>query len=147
MYRWLFLLSLLATAVSARVEVLEFGSPDEERRYKNLIAELRCLVCQNQNLADSDADLAADLRRITHRMIVEGKSDGDIVEFMVERYGDFVLYRPPLKPETAALWIGPAVLFGAGVVILVVFVRRRERRVAIAVDPRSVAAAKRVLDD
>jgi cytochrome c-type biogenesis protein CcmH len=83
------------------------------------------LVCQNQNLADSDADLAADLRREVYRMIVDGKSDDEIIDFMVARYGDFVLYRPPLKAKTVLLWIGPFVLGASAIVLLIVQLRRR----------------------
>ena len=91
----------------AVLEPLKFESSSQESRYKALIAELRCLVCQNQNLADSNAELARDLRLLTYNMIMSGSSDKDIVQFMVSRYGDFVLYRPPFKPSTALLWLAP----------------------------------------
>ena len=88
----------------------EFSDPDNAERYRKLIAELRCLVCQNQNLADSNAELARDMREVVARMIREGKSDRAVTDFMTARYGDFVLYRPPLRPSTWALWGGPLAL-------------------------------------
>ncbi len=109
----------------ARIDTFVFDTPQDEQRFKKLSAELRCLVCQNQNLADSNAELAMDLRREVYNMIKAGKSDTDIIDFMVERYGDFVLYRPPVKPVTYMLWIGPLILFVIGAVVLIMFVRRR----------------------
>jgi len=119
------LLALLLATPGAAVEPREFASALEERRYRDLIEELRCLVCQNQNLADSNADLARDLRDEVHAMLRAGRSDQEILAFMVDRYGDFVLYRPPLKPATALLWFGPFVLAAAALAWLVVQVRRR----------------------
>ena len=109
------------------VEPRGFDDPAQEARYKRLIAELRCLVCQNQNLADSNADLAQDLRNETYAMIKAGKSDEEIVTFMVNRYGDFVLYRPPVKATTFLLWFGPLILAVVAGVILIVQVRRRRQ--------------------
>ncbi len=113
----------------AGINAYVFDTPEHEQRFKKLAAELRCLVCQNQNLADSDADLAKDLKDEIYEMIKDGKSDTEIVDFMVARYGDFVLYRPPVKPVTYMLWVGPFILFVLGVVILVMFVRRRNQDV------------------
>ncbi|HCK76251.1 MAG TPA: cytochrome c-type biogenesis protein CcmH [Gammaproteobacteria bacterium] len=92
---------------SAVIETYEFSEPIYESRYQDMIAQLRCLVCQNQNLADSNADLAKDLRARTYEMINAGATDQQIVDFMIARYGDFVLYRPPLRLRTALLWLGP----------------------------------------
>jgi cytochrome c-type biogenesis protein CcmH len=108
-------------------EPREFASPEHAARYKRLIDELRCLVCQNQNIADSNAPLAQDLRRETFRMVEEGRSEAEVKDFMVARYGDFVLYRPPLKGTTLALWAGPALLVLIGLVTLVRALRRRRR--------------------
>jgi len=119
------LLTLAAGADAIVFEQRNFDDAAQLARYKTLIRELRCLVCQNQNLADSDADLAADLRREVHRMILEGKSDEDVIDFMVARYGDFVLYRPPLKAKTVLLWSGPFVLGLGALVLLLVNLRRR----------------------
>lgn len=98
-------------APAAALELRSFDNPDQQARYENLLRELRCLVCQNQSLADSDAELAQDLRDEVFRIIQNGKSDTEAVEFLVSRYGDFVLYRPPVKPLTILLWTGPALLF------------------------------------
>lgn len=122
------LLALTAGAGAIVFEQREFENAAQLERYQTLIYELRCLVCQNQNLADSDADLAADLRREVYRMIVAGKSDDAIIDFMVTRYGDFVLYRPPLKAKTVLLWAGPFVLAIAGLAVLLVQLRQRKAR-------------------
>ncbi len=125
---FLVILCLLAgwsSVSSARFDTYTFDTPEDEKRFKRLSAELRCLVCQNQNLADSNAELAMDLRRELYNMIKAGKRDEEIIDFMVVRYGDFVLYRPPVKPATYMLWIGPLILFVIGAVALVMFVRRR----------------------
>ena len=101
-----------------------------EQRLNIIAEELRCLVCQNESLAGSRADLAQDLRREVRKLITEGKTDAEVKEFMVSRYGDFVLYRPPMKPTTWLLWIGPFVLLIIGVIALIVYLRRRGKVVA-----------------
>ncbi len=131
----------------AEVELLEFDSPQHEQRYKKLIAELRCLVCQNQNLADSNAELAQDLRSITYNMIHDGSEDDEIVDFMVARYGDFVLYRPPFKTTTLLLWIGPFIILLIGVLSAVFVIRRRKRQTAPAVDSTQLKQAQDLLRD
>jgi cytochrome c-type biogenesis protein CcmH len=103
--------------------------PVVEKRLITISEEMRCLVCQNESLAGSRADLAQDLRRELRGLIKEGKSDDEIKEFMVSRYGDFVLYRPQLKPMTWLLWGGPFVLLVIGIVALIVYLRRRGRAV------------------
>ncbi|MBT8115561.1 MAG: cytochrome c-type biogenesis protein CcmH [Arenicella sp.] len=108
------------------IEAVEFEDPVTEQRYQDLIAELRCLVCQNQNLADSDAALAKDLRRKTAEMLRQGMSDQEILGYMSERYGDFVLYRPQFTAVTALLWVGPFVLLAFSVWAILVPVRRRQ---------------------
>jgi cytochrome c-type biogenesis protein CcmH len=102
------------------------ADPVAEKRLQALSAELRCLVCQNQTIADSNAELAVDLRREIRGMIAAGKSDKEIIDFMVVRYGDFVLYRPPLKGTTLLLWFGPGLLFVGGLVALIRYLRRRD---------------------
>ena len=99
--------------------------PLTEKRMQAISAELRCLVCQNQTIADSNADLANDFRREIRKLIGEGKSDNEILEFMVARYGDFVRYRPPVKGTTILLWAGPGVLLVIGLAVLVSYLRRR----------------------
>jgi len=107
------------------------------------VNELRCLVCQNQNLAGSDADLARDLRRETYDMLNEGKSQQQVIDFMVERYGDFVLYRPQFKSTTYLLWLGPFLLL---LCVLVFLVRRLLTAAKPEVDAEAVARAKQILD-
>jgi cytochrome c-type biogenesis protein CcmH len=112
------LILFLAFFVSASVlaqqtpvqEPMIFENQDQEERFNQLTQELRCLVCQNQNLADSDATLAHDLRREVHEMLLTGKSNEQVKQFMVERYGDFVLYRPPVQTNTYLLWLAPLIL-------------------------------------
>lgn len=105
-----------------------FDDPALQARYEALIHEVRCLVCQNETIADSQADLAGDLRREIHEMIADGKSDEQIVDFLTARYGDFVMYRPPLEPRTWLLWGGPGLLLllGAGVFARIVYVRSKQ---------------------
>lgn len=103
--------------------------PAVEQRMVNIAEELRCLVCQNESLAGSQADLAKDLRREVRGLIKEGKSDREVKDFLVSRYGDFVLYRPQVKPTTYVLWAGPFILLIAGIAALVAFLRRRNRQV------------------
>ena len=100
----------LSLPAQAAIESYNFDTAEQEEAYNKLIFELRCLVCQNQNLADSNAELAQDLRREVYKMISSGQSENEVVDFMVARYGDFVLYRPPMNTSTALLWVGP---FGA----------------------------------
>src|SRR5207245_7816342 len=101
------------------------ADPALEQRVMTLAAELRCLVCQNQTIADSNAPLAEDLRNQVREKMRQGSSDSQIIDFMVERYGDFVLYRPPVKATTLLLWFGPLLLLAAGFVVLVRRVLRR----------------------
>ena len=136
----------IAAPSFAAVNLYQFDDPAQEARYKKLIAELRCLVCQNQNLADSDAELAQDLRGKTYNMIRDGKTDAEIIDYMVQRYGDFVLYRPPLKSSTALLWIGPFIIFGVGVVVLINVIRRRRKMVTVNVEEDQLAKARQLLE-
>jgi len=144
-----FLLAVAAAATAQVFEAREFDDPENASRYKSLISELRCLVCQNQNLADSNADLAADLRQLTYDMIREGKSDAEIIDFMVARYGEFVLYRPPLNPNTALLWGGPLLLFALGIWLLLRQLRRRAsvKVVAESLSEEERAHLQRMLED
>ena len=103
--------------------------PVTEQRLISISEEMRCLVCQNESLAGSRSDLANDLRREIRILIKEGKSDEQIRNFMVERYGDFVLYRPPVKPVTWLLWIGPFVILAIGIAGLLTYLRRRNSHV------------------
>ncbi len=126
---------LLVTAAVA-IDPQDFESPQQEDRYWSLIQELRCLVCQNQNLADSNASFAKDLRDQVLEMMVNGSTDAEIKTFLVERYGDFVLYRPPVKPSTWTLWYGPIFLVAIGGLVLVLNLRKRRARPAdVMADP------------
>lgn len=119
-------LSLNALAQRAPVqEPMKFENPQQEERFKQLTSELRCLVCQNQNLADSDAQLAHDLRAEVHEMLLAGNSDEEIKKFMVDRYGDFVLYRPPVQQNTYLLWLAPMLLLLGGAFILRTIIKKR----------------------
>jgi cytochrome c-type biogenesis protein CcmH len=109
-----------------------FTSPEEEARYKELTLELRSLVCQNQNLADSDAPLAQQLRGEIFGMLEKGKTNEEITGFMVDRYGDFVLYKPPVQANTFALWAFPAIVLLAGAIGVFFTVRNRSRKLAAA---------------
>lgn len=103
--------------------------PVVEQRLNHIAEELRCLVCQNESLAGSQADLAKDLRREVRNLIKEGNSDQQVKDFLVSRYGDFVLYRPQVKPTTYLLWAGPFVLLLAGLFLLINYLRRRSQQV------------------
>ena len=122
----LLLFAGLGTAF-AGVEVHQFEQAEQEQQYNRLIAELRCLVCQNQNLADSNASLARDLRHQVLDQIQAGKNDEQVIDYLVARYGDFVLYKPPFKGATMFLWIGPFVFFVIAVVALFTLIRRRNQ--------------------
>ena len=124
------LLSLLAAFAATAQEPLVFSSPEQEARYNKLTQELRCAVCQNQNLADSDAPLAQDLRQEIYDMMQAGQTDEQIKSFMVARYGDFVLYRPPVQGNTLALWVLPIVLLFLGAIAVFFTVRNRNRKLA-----------------
>lgn len=108
------------------------GDPELEAKVQRVAQELRCLVCQNQTIADSNAELAQDLRREVRQMLVRGASEDEVRRFMVERYGDFVLYRPPFQATTLALWVGPFVLLLGAMWIAQRIVRARRRAVAVA---------------
>lgn len=117
----------LSTLASAAIEPLPFESELEERRFQALSEELRCTVCQNQSLADSDAPLAQDLRQVLFAQLRDGRSDQEIRQFMVERYGDFVLYRPPMKGHTVLLWFGPVALLLGSLAGVAVVIRKRKK--------------------
>lgn len=122
------LLQLSAThAADTAVNLKSFASDIDEARYHALISELRCPKCQNQNLADSDAPIAEDLRNELHRLINADFSDAQILDFMQTRYGNFVLYNPPLETNTLLLWVLPLLLLIAGLLVLLVVVRRNRR--------------------
>jgi cytochrome c-type biogenesis protein CcmH len=127
----LFLLSAMCAASSVYAQGPQPmpQDPVANKRAMQLAEELRCLVCQNQTIADSNADLAVDLRRQIREQIAQGKQDGQIIDYMVERYGDFVLYRPPLKATTLLLWFGPPLFLAGGLIFLFFYLKSRRVRV------------------
>ncbi len=128
-------MALMLPMLAQAVDVLPFKDHAEEQRFQNLTKQLRCLVCQNESLADSSADLAKDLREEVFEQMRQGKSDIEIKHYLTARYGDFVLYNPPLRGGTALLWFGPLLilLLGAGIVYRII--RRRARVVTPASPP------------
>jgi cytochrome c-type biogenesis protein CcmH len=128
---FILLAALLWTGFAAAKEApLASNDPALEQRMKNLSSKLRCLVCQNQTLADSNADLAVDLRNEIREKMQKGMTDAEIRTYLVDRYGDFVLYQPPFKPITYLLWVGPFMLLVLGFGILYLNLRRRQKRLA-----------------
>ena len=130
MKRWLaaVVFGLTLTGVAhAAIDTYEFANDAERDRFRELTKELRCPKCQNQDIADSNAPIATDLRREIYRMLGEGKDNQQILDFMVARYGDFVLYKPALTGKTAVLWFGPLALLVGGMVVIGVIVGRRRR--------------------
>jgi len=126
-FLWAAVLACVAFGAAAKDAADVAADPVLEKRTLAVAAELRCLVCQNQTIADSNADLAIDLRNQVREMLRSGKSEREIVDYMTARYGDFVLYRPPVKTSTALLWFGPALLMLGGLVTLWLVLRRRSR--------------------
>jgi cytochrome c-type biogenesis protein CcmH len=124
------------TTLSYGAEALPAADdPVLEARMLRITAELRCLVCQNQTIADSHSGLAIDLRKQVREMLQANQSDAQIIDYMTARYGDFILYRPPVKATTLILWVGPAVMLIAGFLILILVLRRRSRMSADQFDP------------
>ena len=141
----LFCALLLPSLASAAIEAYEFKDAQMEADYTQLINELRCLVCQNQNLSASDADLARDLRQQTHEMLMQGNNPDQVVEYMVARYGDFVLYRPQFQRNTLLLWLGP--FFLAVLVLWLVIRKIRRQQVLVKPDDSTMQRAKELLAD
>jgi cytochrome c-type biogenesis protein CcmH len=125
---WAAALSIAGAGVASAADAPPAAAdPALEARVTAIAAELRCLVCQNQTIADSHAELAVDLRNQVREMVRRGDSQQQIIDYMTARYGDFVLYRPPVKSTTALLWFGPAAMLVAGLVVFVLVLRRRAR--------------------
>ncbi|WP_440876172.1 cytochrome c-type biogenesis protein [Thalassotalea sp. PLHSN55] len=121
-------LSVFACSVMASpVETYTFKDEVSQKRYNSLVKELRCPKCQNQNLADSNSQIAVDLRQEVYEMVEQGKADSEIVNFMVDRYGEFVLYRPKVSSLTYVLWFGPVVFLIGGLIIVVAMLRRKPK--------------------
>ena len=140
MRRWLFALLVVAGPAWALSDPAEqLPDPAQEQRARALGRELRCLVCQNQSIEDSDAELARDLRRIVREQVAAGRSDGQVMAFLHDRYGDFVLLRPPVNAGTALLWATPVLALGAGALLVLGLRRRRAAPAAAALTPAEQA--------
>ena len=139
------LLGTATTQAGVTLEAFTFDSKAEEQHFKDLIEDLRCLVCQNQSLLDSDAELAHDLRAEVYDMMKTGKSDEEIITFLVARYGDFVLYNPPLKPSTWLIWFGPFVLLLVAAFLLLRAVRRQKNTPVPEITPGERARLDAIL--
>tara|TARA_R110000772_G_scaffold141114_2_gene250358 strand:- start:4584 stop:5048 length:465 start_codon:yes stop_codon:yes gene_type:complete len=134
-------LMLLSIHAGAVIETYEFSTPALEARYQLLSEELRCPKCQNQNIADSNAPISQDLRRLLHQQLEAGASDEEILEFMVARYGEFVRYRPAFNAATAVLWLAPLILLLAGVAgLLLILCGRRDGAAALTEDDQAQLA-------
>ncbi|KVV05315.1 MULTISPECIES: cytochrome c-type biogenesis protein [Pseudomonas] len=147
MKRWLTAIAfgLTLTGVAhAAIDTYEFKNDAERDRFRDLTKELRCPKCQNQDIADSNAPIATDLRREIFRMLGEGKDNQQIIDFMVDRYGDFVRYKPALTGKTAILWFGPLGLLVGGLVVIGVIVGRRRSQRATQVDTLSAEERQRL---
>jgi Uncharacterized protein involved in biosynthesis of c-type cytochromes len=126
MKRLLFIVILVISVNCYGVDYRQLADPKQHESYDTLTKELRCLVCQNQTIADSNAELAADLRRQVYEMLEKGKSRDEIVQFMTDRYGDFVLYKPAFKGKTTILWIAPIIFLLMGLITVFFFIRRKK---------------------
>jgi len=127
------LLACLGTA-QASIDTYEFSTQAERERYRTLVEELRCPKCQNQNIADSDAPIAMDMRDEIYSKLEAGQSDEEIIGFLVERYGDFVRYKPPVNSKTVILWYGPAAFLAFGLLMVAIILMRRRRSVVAKQD-------------
>ena len=149
--RWLVGVALgltLAASAQAAIEAYPFADDAQRQRFAELTRELRCPKCQNQDIADSNAPIAADLRREIHRLMQDGKSDQQIIDFLVDRYGEFVRYRPALTARTSLLWFGPALMLLVGLGGGVLIVRRRRAHAdaaATTLDPAERERLARLL--
>ena len=140
--------ALLAVALPGVAdELYEFESPAQQQRFWALTEQLRCLVCQGQSIAESHAPLATDLRDQTYRMVQEGRSDQEIVQYMTARYGDFVLFRPPVQTTTYLLWFGPFAVLALGVVVMIRVARRRRSEPEPELSAEERDLARRVLSE
>lgn len=141
----LLLLALVAVKSFATIDAYEFRSLEDEQRFRQLTEELRCPKCQNQNIADSNAGLSKDIKDRAFKLINEGKSNREITDYMVERYGDFITYRPPMRPATWFLWFGPFVL--ALLAAAIIFGRKLRQRTpaSVKVTPEQEARVQELL--
>lgn len=137
---WWVLALFFNVSAWATIDAYQFQNKDQEAQFRTLIAELRCPKCQNQNIADSNAGLAKDIKDRSYKLILEGQSNSEISAYMVERYGDFITYRPPLKVSTALLWFGPFIVVFMGIVFLFVAYKKRNVGAAEEREPKILSA-------
>lgn len=123
----LIILLVLSCPLLAAEDYYAFKTSEQQQRFQSLTTELRCLVCQNQNLSESNAPLANDLRSKIYEQIQQGQTDQQIVDYLVSRYGNFILYRPPFKAATIALWFGPFLLLFMGMIYLIYYIHQKRR--------------------
>ena len=142
---FLVILSLMFSTLSFAIDDHQLPNPEQQKAYELITSELRCLVCQNQTIADSNAELAGDLRRQVFEMLQQGKSKDEIVQFMTDRYGDFVLYNPLLKTKTALLWLGPIAFLMAGFIMVFWVIRRKKKTVNAPIDQNKQALIHKLL--
>lgn len=142
------LILLVATeSANATLESLDFTGSVSEQRFRGLIEEVRCLVCQNESLLASQADLARDLRQEVYTMMAEGKTDAEVITFLVDRYGNFVLYKPPLNPSTFILWFGPFALLLLSAAVLCRNIYRRNRTVDTPLSDKERKRVSQLLEE
>ena len=148
---WLLALALLITLpATADFDTYTFPQPEQEQRYRALIDELRCVVCQGQTISGSNADVARNMRQKVYEQILAGRSDAEITQYMVDRYSDFVLYDPPFKPLTLLLWGGPALFLLIGIIVGWRVVQNRRRNAAESLETEArldTERARRLLDE
>lgn len=147
MKKSLFALLLLISGQVFAIDDHQLPDPEQQKAYELITSELRCLVCQNQTIADSNAELAGDLRRQVFEMLQQGKSKDEIVKFMTDRYGDFVLYNPPLKTKTALLWLGPVAFLIIGIVMISWVIRRRKKAEPAPIDKDKQERIRHLLEE
>jgi len=133
------------TANAVKIEFHSFENKQQEKLYLQLIGELRCVKCQNQNLAESNAELASDMREKTYEMVRKGGSRADVVKYMTDRYGDFVLYDPPFKAQTLLLWVGPPISLLLGLFMLFKLIRNQKNNTAVELSETDREAVRKLL--
>lgn len=143
----LFIAMWLTQPLYAAFDDFDFSGEVTEKRFQNLVSKLRCLVCQNESLAGSQAELAKDLRREVYQLMKSGKNDSEVIDFLINRYGDFVLYQPPLRPSTWLLWIGPFVFFAIAVFLLMRRLAKRSKMQEAVLNDDDKAKVQQLLDN
>jgi cytochrome c-type biogenesis protein CcmH len=147
MKRLFIIFLLMMSGNGFAVDYRQFSNPEQQEIYETLTSELRCLVCQNQTIADSNAELAADLRRQVYEMLEQGKTKQEILQFMTERYGDFVLYKPPFKGKTGILWIAPVIFLLTGLIAVFLFVRQKKKSSKSEISPEKQEKIRSLLEN